>query len=53
MKTAIIISVVMMAFLALYNACAFNIINTVLAFVSLPCLILFYFFLSVNNETEK
>lgn len=53
MKTAIIILIVMMAFLTLYNACKIKIVNMVLAFVSLPCLVLFYFFLSVNDETEK
>lgn len=42
-----------MAFMAVYSACQFDVVNAVLAVVSLPLLLLGYILISTENETKK
>lgn len=43
-----------MALMALWSACQFDIVNTVMAMISIPVLIIGFAFLkTIKNETEK
>lgn len=53
MKTSIKIIALLMAFMAVYSACQFDVVNAVLAVVSLPLLLLGYILISTENETKK
>lgn len=53
MKTSISILIVLMTFMAVWSACQFDVVNTVMAAVSVPLLILGHTLISSINETEK
>lgn len=50
MKTSLTILLILMVFMAVVSACQFDIVNAVIAFVSLPCLIVFLMMLKINEE---
>ena len=50
MKTSLKISLLLMAFMSVYSACQFDVVNAVLAITSLLFLIVFLMMLKMNEE---
>lgn len=53
MKTSLQVLIVIMAFIALWSACQFDIINTVISIISLPLLILAYVFVDEIKDDSN
>lgn len=54
MKTSLIILLALMAFMTVWSACQFDVVNVALSLVSMPFLIIGYILLkTIENETEK